>query len=177
MNDLMVDIETLGTGQNSVITQIGACYFDRETAEVKETFLVNVQIQDCLDKGLKVDSGALKFWFGEIFKRGTPTFLKEPLPLASALGQLKQFAELHTEAPVWSHSCFDMGRLDDAYHILGQKLGISYRRIRDIRTLVDLSDIKWTSVPKEEKTHDALDDCKRQVRYCTGCFNAIRGKK
>ena len=177
MNDLMVDIETLGTGQNSVITQIGACYFDRHTAEVKETFLVNVQIQDCLNHGLGVDAGALKFWFGEIFKRGTPTFLKEPLPLSSALGQLKQFAEIHTEAPIWSHACFDFGRLDDGYGKLGQKLGFSYRRLRDIRTLVDLSGIKRTDMPKEDKTHDALDDCKRQVRYCTQCFNFIRGKK
>jgi len=49
MDNIMLDLETLGT----VITQIGAVYFDW-TGKTGETFLVNVNIKSCLDRGLEI---------------------------------------------------------------------------------------------------------------------------
>lgn len=169
--DMMVDIETLGTGPNSVITQIGACYFDRNTGEIGETFLVNIRIQDCLDKGLIVDGGAIKFWFEQDHK----DFLEAPIDLGKALGHFKQFCK--KDAIVWAHATFDFPRIAEAYRTIKQSLPYSYRNTRDIRTLVDLSNVPYKKYKREGVHHNALDDCKYQVLYCCECFKALKGAK
>lgn len=171
MKDLMVDIETLGTGINSVITQIGACYFDRFTGELGETFLVNIRIQDCLDKGLTVDGGAIKFWFEQNHK----DFLEAPIDLTKALGHFKQFCKKDTIA--WAHATFDFPIISNAYRLHSQGLPFSYRNMRDIRTLVDLANIPYKQYKREGTHHNALDDCKYQVKYCVDCFRALKGEK
>lgn len=173
MKDLMVDIETLGTRKDSVITQIGACYFDRVTAEIGDTFLINISIDDCLKNGLRVDGGAIKFWLEQPGER--VTFLKAPVGLSSGLGKFREFSrDCDT---VWSHP-FDMRILDDAYRVLGQSMHPNYRKHRDIRTLVDLAKLPYNK-PDKPKDHNALNDCLYQVKYCVECFKAIsegRGK-
>ena len=57
VSNIMLDLETLGT----VITQIGAVYFDW-SGKTRETFLVNINIKSCLDKGLEIKYKELKFW-------------------------------------------------------------------------------------------------------------------
>lgn len=168
MKDLMLDLETLGTHNNSVITQIGACYFDRYSGDIGKTLCVNISINSCLESGLSVDGGAIKFWLEH-----EPTFLKEAVPLSKALQEFRDFC--HKKAIIWSHATFDAVLLLNAYNKIGQGSPFSYRSIRDIRTLTDLARIKRV---REEgvdpKTHNALEDCIYQVGYCVECFNSLK---
>ena len=173
MTDLMVDIETLGTDYSAVITQIGACQFDRLTGVVAETLLVNVSIQDCLNHGLTVNGGALKFWFEQ--PQQHYTFLANPVPLSKALQQLREIA-----APadaIWAHATFDFPILAHACRAIGQGMFTSYIKLHDIRTLVTLA--KWVRgtepYQRHEKDHNALNDCLYQVKYCVVCFNMLKG--
>jgi len=173
MKDIMVDIETLGTANNSVVTQIGAIYFNRYTGELGKELLVNIQIQDCLNKGLQVDAGSIKFWF----EQPERSFLDRPTTLMDALQQLRDFHNIDNKALVWAHSTFDFPILHNAYRKVGQGFCFPYRNLRDIRTLVDLSGIKYKKGSSgDPKTHNALDDCKHQVKYCTEAFNKIYEK-
>ena len=139
MKDMMCDIETLGTRNDAVITQVGACYFDRYTGVVGETFLINVSIQDCLDKGLRVDGGATKFWFEQTVRQGNmPTFFKAPVGLSKMAEEFRNFSK--DCKCVWSHP-FDMKILDSAYRALKQSIPIHYRKMMDIRTLVNLANL------------------------------------
>ncbi len=64
----------------------------------------------------------------------------------------------------------------NAYKLIGKKPPFHYRCARDIRTLVDLANLRYE--PKgDEKTHNALEDCERQVKYCVECFNRLKGKE
>lgn len=172
MKDLMVDIETLGSSPNSVITQIGACYFDRHSGEIGDKFLVNIRIQDCLDWGLKVDGETIKWWFGQTFDK---TFLKDAVDLTKALGQFREFAKetRKKNGAAWAHSTFDFPILANAYRTVNLSEPFPYRAMRDIRTLVDLANLPYEK-PKEEKTHNGLDDCLYQVSYCVKCLNQLR---
>ena len=63
MEDLMLDIETMGNRSTSAIIQIGACYFDRVTGEIGETFLENILLKSSVeDWGLTVDSLTIQWW-------------------------------------------------------------------------------------------------------------------
>ena len=173
MKDLMVDIETLATCTNAVIVQLGACYFDRATGSIGETFLANISVQSGLESGLVTDTETIKWWLGQ--KR--ITWLEDRLELQQALRMFSDFVNINRNAKIWSHATFDMPIIENAYRKLRKRIPFKYKNARDIRTLVDLSKT-YMDKPKEnaEKTHNALDDCIRQVEYCTRCFNALRRK-
>jgi len=170
MKDVMLDIETLGTNNDSAITQIGACYFDRYTGDIGDTLSVNIEIDSCLKKGLNVTGGSIKFW---LKRKEQATFLKKPASISKGLSMFTQFID--KKAIIWSHATFDPIILASAYRAIDQGLPYLFRNLRDIRTLVDLSGIK-SEKPKEgdPKSHDALDDCMYQVKYCTECFKALQ---
>ena len=168
MKDLMVDIETLGRA-NGVITQIGACFFDRYTGEIGSEFLVNVQPADCIKYGLIMEWDTVKWWMEQ--PKESWTWIKDPVVLKKALNCFYEFAK--GCETVWAHATFDFPILMNAYIAINHKFPFHYRAMRDIRTLVDLSGLPYNK-EKKDKTHDALDDCKYQVKYCVECFNAIR---
>lgn len=157
MNNIMLDIETLGT----VITQIGAVYFT-DNGEIGDKFLVNVDIDSCLKRGLEIQYGNLKFW---LERANLITFLKNTIPISVALARLDEFCSKNKKARVWSHY-YDVMILELASHRLGRKLPFHYRRWRDLRTAVDLAGLKREKKMKgDEKTHNALEDCIYQVNY------------
>jgi len=160
---IMIDLETLGT----VITQIGAVYFDW-TGKTGETFLVNVNVKSCLDAGLEICYKELKFW---LENRDKISWDKNTIPLTKALKLLTEFCNKEKKSQVWSHY-YDIMVLETACRKLGQKLPFSYRRWKDIRTLVYLA---YGEKRKKgtEKTHNALEDCLYQVDYCIGAFQKL----
>ena len=166
MKDIMLDIETLGTSFDAVIVQIGACYFNR-TGDIGEKLSLNVSIKDCLDKRLKVDAGALKFWFAQ----KNISWTLNPLSLSEALQRLRDFVS--KKALIWSHATFDIPIIANAYHVIGQKPPFSYRNTRDIRTLNDLARVERAKNHEKLKVHDALKDCIYQVSYCVQCFKKL----
>ena len=172
--DLMVDIETLGPSPRAVITQIGACRFDRTTGAVGATLLVNVSIQDGLDHGLVVDGDTLRWWFAQ--PPSCYTFLDHPVPLTTALQRLRDLAAGAEAA--WAHATFDFPILAHAYRAVGQRMGLPYRTLRDLRTLVALADAVAPSseeTPRHTKDHNALNDCLYQVAYCVDGLRRLRG--
>lgn len=169
MNNLMLDIETLGTGTDAVITQIGACYFDRVTGGIDNTMLINCSIEDQIRDGRIVDDATLRWWFSQ-----SPTFFSDPVPLKQALENVTAFAQ---EAQyVWCHATFDVPIIDHAFKMYGVPLPWHYTHVRDIRTLADLAGGEKPKT-KNKKTHSALDDCLHQVEYCSVYFNRIANKQ
>lgn len=170
MKDLMLDIETMGSNYGSVITQIGACYFDRYTGEIGRTFQINISMKDAVKEGFKIEPGAVIFWLGEKNR----SFLTPDLwPIRQALEIYRDFGE--KAECVWSHSTFDFSMIQDACHRLGIKNVNPYSSTKDIRTLMELADThKLDDTPNPENAHDALSDCIYQVKYCVQAFNKIK---
>jgi len=168
MANIMLDIETLGT----VITQIGAVYFDW-TGKTGETFLVNIDINSCLNKGLEIRYKELKFW---LENKSKITWDKNTIPITHAIKKLTAFCKIEEEACVWSHY-YDLEILDIACRKLARKLPFHYSRWRDIRTLLFLSGFKREKDDVDPKTHNALDDCLYQVKYCCKAYSRLVGEK
>lgn len=169
MKDLMLDIETLGTSPGAVITQIGACYFDRETGEVADVFIENIDIADSLKHGFTIDGDTLTWWFTQD-KR---TFLKNTKLLKDVLHDFNMHAVFAKQ--VWCHATFDLPIITHAMKKMGIKPSFHYTAARDIRTLFDLSGGKKVDT-KNKKTHDALEDCFHQVEYCVEYLRMINSK-
>lgn len=167
MKDVMVDIETLGTRSTSLITQIGACYFDRDTGEIGETF------SECTysnDDVFTVDYDSIRWWLTQS-EDARMSLLDCPIPLQTSITHFNTF--LHQGAKfVWSHATFDIPILLHAFNHFGIKFPLHYTKMRDVRTLMDVTGHK-TTTERGGIHHNALDDCIFQVQYCTEALKKI----
>ena len=169
MKDLMLDIETMGNRSTSAIVQIGACYFNRHTGEIGDTFLENVSLEISMSLGLTVDASTIQWWM----KQKNKSWLDGKCGLIEALCKFIDFSK--NVKYIWSHSTFDIPILFNAYNITGYKIPFHYRQTRDIRTLTHLAGHQRneSTIDPNDKTHNALDDCVYQVKYCVECFNKL----
>jgi exodeoxyribonuclease VIII len=65
MHNLMLDIETLGTGPEAIVTSIGAVFFDPHSGQVGAEFYRELNFQDQIDIGRKPTQSTIQFWFSQ----------------------------------------------------------------------------------------------------------------
>lgn len=171
MKDVMLDIETLGTRPTSAIVQIGACYFDRNTGEIGETFSMNIEYPD--GEGFApftIDLSTINWW-DEQSQEAKNAVFKDGHPVREVIEKFAVF--LKGADHLWSHATFDAPIVANAFAILGMKMPVHYKGMRDIRTLMDLAD-HHSEKPREGIHHNALDDCKFQVGYVVEALNKLK---
>ena len=172
MTDVMLDLETLGNGKNACIVQIGACYFNRKTGEIGDTFSCNVDARTSVKTGAEIDADTVYWWLSQS-KEAIDSFTKAPLEdLISCMHSLNDF--LSKADAIWSHATFDFVIISETYKRLGIKPKFKYKAARDIRTLTDLAQNNDRPA-REGVHHNALDDCKFQVKYCVIALNKLKG--
>lgn len=173
MKHIMLDLETLGTSNNAVILQIGACFFDKVTAEIGDTFSINISLEDSLSKGFNVDASTI-YWWMQQSEEARKSVTNPPLATVHyALNSFNVFIKGGNNR-IWSHSNFDFVILMNYFIKTGIKPRFHYRQSRDLRTLVDLAKVKYKKADRDGIHHNALDDCKFQVRYCCEALNKWR---
>ena len=168
----MLDLEALGNGKNACIVQIGACYFDRDTGEIGETFKVNVCAHSATDSGAELDAQTVYWWLTQS-REAIDSIVAQPrVDITVAMHDLNSF--LSKAKCIWSHATFDFVIVTETFRRLRIKPLFSYSTCRDIRTLVDMAKL---TIDKTERTglhHDALADCEHQVKYCVKAFSNIK---
>jgi len=176
LTDVMVDLETFGKTKDSVIVQIGACYFDRVTGEIGEKLFINIDAESSLEKGFVIDASTVYWWLGQSDSARKSITEGNKLVVTEAIQKTNQF--LANASNIWSHATFDYVILMNHLEKLNIKPSFRYTTARDIRTLVDLAGINiWTAYKRTGVAHTALEDCLFQVKYCVDCMNKLRGNK
>ena len=167
MNDISIDIETLGTNQDSVIMSIGACYFDRLSGDIASDFYVNVELEN---QPRPICMKTLRWWIGQSEEAAAHLF-KEEQPLDIALHSLKLFID--SKACVWGNGAnFDLGILENAYGG-SDKTPWPFWSTRDMRTVVDIASYTKGMIPFEGAQHNALDDAKHQAKVIAHCISQV----
>lgn len=162
---LMLDIETLGTESNSAILSIAAVEFDLVSGEAGETFYEKIDLQSCLDIGLKVSGGTLAWWVNQTPEALKEAFSDEGRSLKDVLSDLKEFCK-GKEYHVWGNSArFDCGIVTDAFIATGisNTPPWDFRKERCLRTLVSFApEVKQNHIFEGVK-HNPLHDCLNQI--------------
>lgn len=173
MKDVMIDIETLGNGKHAALIQVGACYFNRATGEIGETFKVNIDARSAVDSGAELDADTVYWWLSQSKEAISAVTAEPQMAIVPAMNQLNDFLE--KAKAVWSHATFDFVIVTETLKRLKIKPKFHYRTCRDIGTLVDLANIdtKDPNLVRGGIHHDGLDDCIFQVRYCVMAFNKL----
>lgn len=184
MKDVVLDLETLGTGNNSAIIAIGSAHFDIKTGEILKEFYVNVDLQSSIDAGLTVDGDTVYFWLKQSEKARMDLF-RDRVKLQYALEDFSEWSDdINGSKNLWGNGVsFDNVILKNAYNKLGIKFPYHYRDDQDVRTLVKLAKRMGLldSIKKEMDAgltkHNALDDAIHEAKYISDIWNRINGRR
>ena len=172
-NHYMIDLETLGTKNNSVITSIGVVEFNISTGKTNREFYETVDLQNSLDLGFEIDAGSLTWWLSqpdstrlEINKKGSKKLKDILISLDNFFPTSSNSQGKRDPFYVWGNGAsFDLGILGNAYLKCGLEIPWKFWNERDVRTIVALyPDIK-ANTKQNGDAHNALSDCKFQIDY------------
>jgi hypothetical protein len=174
MIDCMIDFESLGNGKNACVIQVGACYFDRDTGEIGETFDMNIDAESAVRSGADIDAQTVYWWLSQSKEAQNSVIAQPRIDATLAFEALNEF--LKDAKTIWSHATFDFVILTETLKRLRIKPSFRYTTARDIRTLVDLANLNMKGAKREGLHHNGLDDCKHQVKYCVEAMKKLKGK-
>ena len=184
-NDLMIDLETMGTSPNGAIVAIGARYFDLSTGMPGQAYYMPVSLSSSVDAGMEMETGTVQWWMAQSAEARDAWMSPECVELRLALLGLMEFinacAGKKTE-PWGNGASFDLSIIRRAYDLCGLKCPWHYSKERDVRTLVNLArragvDVKRGQVQRRGPAHHALADCDYQIEYCSLAWQVLMGSE
>lgn len=175
--DVMLDLESMGVGNNPALIQVAAVAFNSETGEEVCKFDEKIDLKSSMEVGLTISPGTIKFWMtNESVNQETRNIVlsetgdhgKEGQSLTSVLTKFSCWYEsLGEVGGVWGNgSASDNVWLRSAYDAVNLKSPFIFREDMCLRTLKSLAKRKGykTSFEFEGNQHDGLDDCRFQIK-------------
>ncbi len=156
--DLMIDIETVGTGPEACILTIAAQAFDPFTrGYYEQEYYARVSIESQPTRN--IEQGTIDWWASQPTEAREEAFAETGrIPLEQALEELGKLI-WHSKR-IWANGpTFDMNILEHAYKSYNKALPWKYYVVRDARTVYSLC----PSLNKYPASHHALEDCRRQI--------------
>lgn len=172
----MVDIETLGRRPFCPVLSIGACVFrtdlDPDTAApadlIADIFYQAIDLQSCLDLGLKIDADTLKWWAHADRAEARAAVFDDPraVPLHMALDAFSTWVNSRPLL-MWGNSArFDLGIIEAAYTAAGKiNSPWEFRNERCYRTIKNIPEARSIECPRYGVHHNALDDAISQALH------------
>jgi DNA polymerase III epsilon subunit-like protein len=180
MQDVMVDLETLGKGAGCAILSIGAVGFDPQTGEIDDGFYTVVSINSCVVHGLRFDEETLEWWGKQSAEARTvlkAAYASDAPRLHPALQSFARYLNKvggSQSVRLWGNgSDFDNAILASAYKAAGIPPPWKFWDSRCYRTLKNLHP-EVALGPRVGTFHNALDDAKTQAAHALAIFAARR---
>jgi hypothetical protein len=160
LDNVMIDIETLGTKPGSAILSIGAVMFG--SSGLGDTFYQPVSLQSCTNLGLKIDAHTVAWWMKQSDEARHAAFRDNALSLPVILMRFSEWFVAQNARYPWCHGAtFDVPILEAAYEACGMLAPWKFYDVRDTRTLYDLAGVKPDR--SQGTHHNALDDARAQA--------------
>lgn len=169
---IMIDIETLSTAKNAVVLSIGAVHFDPKTGVILDEFYKELRLSDQANR--KIDIGTVQWWMKQVAEHPERASIFEQgnnnkyCPVRNALLLLRDFISFCREDDqglcVWAcDPDFDLDILATLYADYDLTVPWKYYEPKSVRTVREIAKMHHIGLPESGKTHNALDDCKRQI--------------
>lgn len=150
---VILDIETLSTHPNAIITEIGVVAFNRSDFTITGQLTLTPSLFHQLAAGRKASRSTILFHS----QQGTlPTEIFPQHPKRDC-SNLREFFTRHTPHRIWIQGPdFDRPILENFLRQFGEKLPWEFWRTRDTRTLWDTA---FPDKKHDPRPHHALPDC------------------
>lgn len=187
MKDIMVDLETMDNVPSAAIVAIGAVQCDLTTGKTGSTYyrVIDLEGQDKLS--MTLNAKTIYWWLKQ--SDGARQALTVPGKITleamckSFTKWLLSIDSSGEKLRLWGNGAsFDNAIIRYAYRQCGQKLPIEFWNDRDMRTIVgfypkQLQEIWRRTHLRKGQHHNALDDAKHQVEYCSDILSELGVKE
>lgn len=172
MNNIMLDLETLGNRETAAILSIGAVRFDWGQNKTGSEFYTLVDVEDCTRYGLTMDVSTIKWWMLQSDAARAIFNNRAPL-LREALAEFTRFVNEIPGSVIWGNGAtFDNMIIRNAYRQSAMVIPWSYRDDLCYRTLRRICPIKYNE-PKVP--HNALEDARAQALTAIAIMRKLEG--
>lgn len=178
--DLMVDLETVGTGPGSAVLAIGAVLFDRKTKSIGAGINVVLDLGDQMARGLQAD-GSTIYWWLEQSDEARAAATKDPMNVVNALMGLAEFLTegeggVNKDIRVWGNgAAFDNVILREVYARYGMAAPWEHWNDRCFRTMKAEHPQGKDLEPERDSTHhNAYHDAVHQAKWAINMHHGYK---
>jgi exodeoxyribonuclease VIII len=175
MNDIMLDLETMGQGPDAAIIAIGAAGFDPDTNSIGERFYTPCDLASSVAQGGVIDASTVLWWLRQgDAARGE--FAKAGLPIRAALVAFTTWIARHFESKnvrVWGNgAAFDNVILSGAFRRAGMETPWRFYNDRCYRTMK--AQAPGITLVRSGTEHNAVDDAFDQAAHLLEILASLR---
>ena len=175
MENVMLDLETMGAGSNAAIVAIGAVEFDIETQTLGDSFYSTIDLESSVKSGGAIDASTVKWWLGQSDEARKEITSSQQTSIALALPMFSSWLKTcagQSLIKIWGNGAsFDNVILANTYQRLNIELPWQFRNDRCYRTVKNLN--KDIPMPLFEGVrHTALSDAKNQAIHLLSILKA-----
>ncbi len=173
MNHVMLDLETLGNGNEASIISIGACRFNpMRPGKIEDSFHVAVCADSSTRIGLKIDASTVMWWLHADRQAAREQLAQhERMDIMIALDGFAQW--IGEDPVVWGNGAtFDNVILRNAYRLAGLPCPWMFYNDRCYRTFKALA--PSVKLQREGTHHDALHDAISQAKHMQAIVKFLR---
>lgn len=180
MIHIMLDLETLGNGNNAAIVAIGACEFDPHgDGYAGTTFYKKVSPDSSVKAGMQMDASTVLWWLKQSSDAQFATFEGDGIvDLHTALSYFCGFVEQRggsKDVAVWGNGAtFDCVVIRNAFKAVNLPVPWSFRGDKCYRTVVNLlPETRRPVLVRNGTAHNALDDAITQAIHLQKCYKEL----
>lgn len=181
MNNLMIDLETMGNKPNAPIVSIGAVFFDPSTGELGPDFYQVVSLKSAIAGGAVPDPETIIWWMQQSEEARMAICDEDAITISAALIKLNTFILDNSgidKVQVWGNGAtFDNVILRASYDRELIPCMWKFWNDRDVRTIVELGRQIGINprrdIPFEGDRHNALADAKHQAKYLSAIWKRL----
>lgn len=167
MNNIMLDLETMGQSSNAAIIALGAVQFDITKQTIGQRFYRIIDLTSSVQSGGGVIDPSTIMWWMQQSDAARGVFSKAGEPLPSVLIDLSSWIKSVSEekdVKIWGNGAdFDNVILASAYRYCGLNLPWRFWNNRCYRTVKAMHpDIKMQRIGTY---HNAIDDAESQALH------------
>lgn len=177
MTDIMLDLETMDNTATSAILSVGAVACNLVTGEIYDTYYRVVDLQYQQENGFTFNPSTIYWWLGQTQGARRALTIPGKILLEEMCKSFDKWIR-HQEGNsqsfrLWGNGAsFDNAIIRHAFSRFEKEFPIPFWQDRDVRTVVGFYPYKlfreWKLDNQREGTyHNALDDAKYQVAYCS----------
>lgn len=193
MKDIMLDLETMDNVPSAAIVAIGAIQCNLTTGETGSKFYRVIDLNGQQNLNMTINANTLYWWLEQsegarraLTVDGKISLMDMCITFSQWLGSIDPSGE---KLRLWGNGAsFDNAIIRYAYRQCGTELhsdtgpGVKFWNDRDMRTIVgfyprQMQEIWRHSNLRRGIAHNALDDAKHQVRYCSEILSELGVKE
>jgi hypothetical protein len=160
MSNIMIDLETMGTGSNAAIVAIGAVKFNSKG--IADEFYETVDLATSVEIGMEIEPDTEMWWLGQPDK-ARKAITRDATDIGIVLNKFT--AWVGDDVKLWGNGAdFDNVILANAYKLMGNRPPWAFYNNRCYRTVKNLLG-KNIEYVKPKIPHHAFWDAKAQAEH------------